>query len=125
MCGITGFLGMNDQRLLWKMTNSLSHRGPDDEGIFCEEEVGLGHKRLSIIDLSINGHQPMLDRNRQAVIVYNGEIYNFHEIKKELIKIGYNFFSKTDTEVILTAYLEWGHERHWQPNSSIDFQLPR
>lgn len=108
MCGITGFIGMNNDNLLWKMTRIISHRGPDDEGIFSDRNVGLGHRRLSIIDLSECGHQPMADTENKAVIAYNGEIYNYNEIKKELIKLGFAFKSKTDTEVVLNAYLAWG-----------------
>jgi asparagine synthase (glutamine-hydrolysing) len=108
MCGITGFLGMNDDNLLRKMTRIISHRGPDDEGIFSDRKLGLGHRRLAIIDLSSYGHQPMVDTENRAVIVYNGEIYNFNEVKRELIKLGFNFESKTDTEVVLNAYLAWG-----------------
>jgi asparagine synthase (glutamine-hydrolysing) len=108
MCGITGFLGLNNDTLLKKMTRIISYRGPDGEGIFSEENVGLGHRRLSIIDLSSKGRQPMLDFQKRAIIVYNGEIYNFKEIRKELIDIGYRFYSQTDTEVVLNAYLAWG-----------------
>lgn len=110
MCGITGFLGLKNDTLLKKMTQIVSYRGPDDEGIFSEENVGLGHRRLSIIDLSSKGHQPMLDFQKRAIIVYNGEIYNFKEIRKELIDIGYCFYSQTDTEVVLNAYLAWGED---------------
>jgi len=110
VCGITGFLGMNNDALLWKMTRIISHRGPDDEGIFSENDVGLGHRRLSIIDLSSRGHQPMLDAKGRAIITYNGEIYNFDEIKKDLIDIGYRFHSRTDTEVVLNSYLAWGED---------------
>src|SRR3989304_3682255 len=108
MCGIAGYLGLDDEKLLGKMTRIISHRGPDDEGTFTEGKAGLGHRRLSIIDLSAHGHQPMMDVNERAVISYNGEVYNFQEIKKELLDLGYRFKSKTDTEVVLNAYLAWG-----------------
>ena len=89
------------------MTNLISHRGPDAEGFYINEELALGHRRLSILDTSTNGNQPMhyLDR---YVITYNGEIYNYREIKKELQKKAYTFSSNTDTEVILAAYDAWG-----------------
>ena len=108
MCGIAGFLGMNDEVLLRRMTDIISYRGPDDAGTFSEGLVGLGHRRLSIIDLSSHGHQPMEDVQGRAVITYNGEVYNFREIRLELTKLGYRFRSSTDTEVVLNAYLEWG-----------------
>ncbi|MEA3346548.1 MAG: asparagine synthase (glutamine-hydrolyzing) [Candidatus Auribacterota bacterium] len=110
MCGITGFLGIDDDVLLRKMTRIISYRGPDDEGIFSEGKVGLGHRRLSVIDLSNRGHQPMMDTKSKAIIVYNGEIYNFNEIRKQLIDIGYSFRSNTDSEVVLNSYLAWGED---------------
>ncbi len=110
MCGITGFIGLQDAPLLERMTGIIAHRGPDDEGVWLEGLVGLGHRRLSIIDLSADGRQPMEDVNSRAVIVYNGEVYNFQEIKEELLAAGYRFRSKTDTEVILNAYLAWGED---------------
>ena len=92
------------------MCTALKHGGPDDEGIFLAEKVNMafGHRRLSIIDLSKNGHQPMADTQQKAWITFNGEIYNYPELKKELLKLGAQFHSDTDTEVILTAYLRWG-----------------
>jgi asparagine synthase (glutamine-hydrolysing) len=92
------------------MCNALKHGGPDDEGIFIEEKTGLGfgHRRLSIIDLSSNGHQPMCDVQQKVWITFNGEIYNYRELKAELIITGAKFHTDSDTEVILTAYLQWG-----------------
>lgn len=114
MCGITGIINLDkrpvDKGNLVKMTRILAHRGPDDEGFYIEKNVGLGHRRLSIIDLSSAGHQPMFYDDRNLVIVYNGEIYNFLEIRQELKNKGYKFRSGTDTEVILAAYQEWGSE---------------
>ena len=101
-----------DKDILGKMIECLSHRGPDDSGTqiinFKKVRVGLGHTRLSILDLSQNGHQPKESLNKRFTIVYNGEIYNFKEIQKELIHRGYKFESETDTEVIINAYAEWG-----------------
>lgn len=112
MCGITGIVNLNkkpvDKVILAKMTRILSHRGPDDEGIFIEKNIGLGHRRLSIIDLTKAGHQPMFYDNKNLTIVYNGEIYNYLEIRADLVKKGYKFKSQTDTEVIMAAYQEWG-----------------
>lgn len=120
MCGIAGFvtvannLNINND-ILRNMVNSLSHRGPDDEGMVNInlgasglKGVFLGHRRLKIIDLSLTGHQPMFNGSKTLCITYNGEIYNYIEIRKELINKGYRFKSTSDTEVILNAYQEWG-----------------
>ena len=113
MCGITGCIDFQNAvsgELLGKMVLALSHRGPDDQGIELFNlpncSVGLGHVRLSIIDISTAGHQPM--QYDEVVITYNGEIYNYIEIKDELRQLGHRFKSKTDTEVVLHAYSEWG-----------------
>ena len=84
--------------------------GLDDEGTFLDKNIGLGFVRLSIIDLTENGHQPMRDSSGQYIIIYNGEIYNYVEIKSELVKKGYSFNSTTDTEVVLKSYIEWGED---------------
>lgn len=114
MCGIAGIIDKRgiDRRLPLNMRDLLSHRGPDDAGIWLNinKTVGLVHRRLSIIDLSQAGHQPMSDEESEIWITYNGEVYNFIEIKKELLAKGYQFKSKTDTEVLLYAYKEWGIE---------------
>jgi asparagine synthase (glutamine-hydrolysing) len=113
MCGIVGFIDFNKKsnfNILKNMTDVLHHRGPDDSGYsFYTNEyahIGLGHRRLSILDLSAHGHQPMSFQNLE--IIYNGEIYNFKEIGAELEKYGYSFESNSDTEVILKAYHKWG-----------------
>ncbi|WP_340102820.1 asparagine synthase (glutamine-hydrolyzing) [Rhodohalobacter sp. 8-1] len=112
MCGINGILGEDNSDLLHKqifaMNESISHRGPDDSGILLDGDLGLGHQRLSILDLSEAGHQPMLSRDKRYSIVFNGEIYNYKEIKEQLPD--YRFKSKTDTEVILASYIKWGKE---------------
>jgi len=109
MCGIAGF-NWRDEQLAIRMTDVLTHRGPDDEGIYTDNDVSLGHRRLSILDLSKLGHQPMeYDHGgRRVVVTYNGEIYNFREIRKALEQKGHSFKSSTDTEIIPAAYLEWG-----------------
>jgi asparagine synthase (glutamine-hydrolysing) len=113
MCGINGF-NFVDKKILKGMNDSLKHRGPDGKGEFfdAKNKASLGHRRLSIIDLSNNGSQPMnyTHKGKNAVIVFNGEIYNFSEIKEELSSKGYKFKSTSDTEVILASYLEWGKE---------------
>lgn len=112
MCGILALIQKNgtpvEQRLVKAMTDDLSHRGPDDEGFEFGAWFGLGHKRLSIIDLSARGHQPMADQTGRYVIVYNGELYNYRELKKALVGRGVGFVSDSDTEVILAAFVEWG-----------------
>lgn len=90
------------------MLKAVAHGGPDDEGIYSDGAVVLGHRRLSIIDLSKAGHQPMMTESLEVAISFNGEIYNYLELKKELVKEGYSFRTNTDTEVILQAYLHWG-----------------
>jgi asparagine synthase (glutamine-hydrolysing) len=105
MCGIAGFNWKNPEQIR-NMTDAICHRGPDDEGIFCDDRVSLGHRRLSIIDTSTRGHQPMQFEHLQ--IVYNGEVYNYLELRTQLQSAGYHFQSDTDTEVILLSYHCWG-----------------
>jgi asparagine synthase (glutamine-hydrolysing) len=107
MCGITGF-NWKDEGLVKKMTDAIAHRGPDAEGFYTDQLVSLGHRRLSIIDLSENGRQPMIYKD--FIIIFNGEIYNFQEIKQELVLLGHHFISNSDTEVILHAYEEWSED---------------
>ncbi len=107
MCGILGYIGNFDQLHLFKGLEKIAHRGPDGSGTFFHDQVALGHRRLSIIDLSDNAKQPFEVLNR-FVIVFNGEIYNYLELKKELGVEGFNFKSSSDTEVLLYAYVKWG-----------------
>lgn len=112
MCGITGIYNFEDKpvehQLIKKMTATLFHRGPDDGGDYFDGALGLGHRRLSILDLSKAGHQPMSSKDGKVVISFNGEIYNFKELRSELEKYGHKFFSNTDTEVIVNGYKQWG-----------------
>lgn len=109
MCGILGTIPTVEHSVFKKALDTLSHRGPDDYGIeIIDNEITLGHRRLSIVDLSSHGHQPMEDHSQMYSIIFNGEIYNFLEIKKELIQRGYTFKSASDTEVLLNAFIEWG-----------------
>lgn len=115
MCGIVGQLfqkGRCNPETLRAMRDSMIHRGPDDAGEWYSSDfrVGLAHRRLSIIDLSPAGHQPMLDESGKLCIVFNGEIYNFKELRRELEGKGHIFRSESDTEVILASYREWGIE---------------
>lgn len=113
MCGISGIINKNKTRVnkndIQDINDLIAHRGPDDEGFYIEKNFAFGHRRLSILDLSSDGHQPMhyLDK---YVITYNGEVYNYLEIKEELLKDGYIFYSHTDTEVILASYDKWGED---------------
>lgn len=121
MCGIAGLVNTNnrsiDTKVLTAMTNSLVHRGPDDCGVQCLNgpensglHAGLGHRRLSIIDLSALGHQPMTNEDRTIWITFNGEIYNFRELRADLVNKGHMFTSETDTEVIIHGYETYGAE---------------
>lgn len=113
MCGITGFISWDkrasdEREIIEKMTNTLSLRGPDATGYWLEGHVGFGHKRLSVIDLE-GGKQPMLKEteHKKYVICYNGELYNTEELRKSLMQRGYTFTTSSDTEVLLTSYMEW------------------
>jgi asparagine synthase (glutamine-hydrolysing) len=112
MCGIVGIITAQDEavspELLTQMVRVIEHRGPDDQGIYCAGSVGLGNVRLSILDLTDAGHQPMTNDDRSLWLVYNGEIYNFQELRRNLEQKGHHFHSRTDTEVILHAYEEYG-----------------
>ena len=109
MCGICGF-SWNDEALAKAMATQITHRGPDQEGIFCCDEMSLAFRRLSIIDLSDNASQPMSNEDESIHLVFNGEIYNFQELREELEQKGHRFKSRTDSEVIIHAYEEYGLE---------------
>lgn len=112
MCGIAGFFSLKGEPasavVLKRMTDSIRHRGPDGEGQYVDRGLGLGHRRLAIIDLSPAGHQPMMSADGRHVLSYNGEIYNYLELRVELEALGHRFRSQTDTEVLLAAWREWG-----------------
>ena len=110
MCGIAGYFGQGDEEVLHRMIKSIEYRGPDDSGIFCYENIGLAQARLAILDLSPEGHQPMSDENQNIWLVFNGEIYNFPELKNELEADGQKFKSASDTEVIIYLYKKYGLE---------------
>lgn len=113
MCGIAGIINFNNRPVqkdsIKSMLNKIKHRGPDDEGMLIDGNIGLGHVRLSIIDLSAAGHQPMFSDDERYVIVYNGEIYNYLELRRELAS-SFCFRTNTDTEVLINAYRFWGEE---------------
>ena len=115
MCGVIGFIDFSkflNKSNLETFIETLKHIGPDDSGTFFLEDknffLGIGHKRLTILDPTEKGKQPMI--NNDVIISYNGEIYNFLEIKKDLIELGFEFKTSTDTEVVLNAYIMWGLE---------------
>lgn len=111
MCGIVGFVSNDENKgtIIKKMTDRISHRGPDEEGYYMDETVALGHRRLSIIDLE-SGTQPMVSKNQNIVVIFNGEIYNYLELKEELEKNGHEFITNSDTEVLIHGYEEWGRD---------------
>ena len=127
MCGIAGILNLDgapaSAALVKAMSDALAHRGPDGEGHFVEGAVGLGHRRLAIIDLSPAGRQPMETGDGRFVISYNGEIYNFQELRKELEGKGHRFRSRSDTEVVLAAWAEWGSRSLARLNGMFAFAL--
>lgn len=108
MCGIFGYVGNIEKSIALKCSEAIRHRGPDGDGIVIFDNAVLAHRRLSIFDLSDNASQPMSYANKRYWITYNGEIYNFYELRNELIDLGFSFKSKSDTEVILAAYQIWG-----------------
>jgi asparagine synthase (glutamine-hydrolysing) len=110
MCGITGMIGATDTQKLRVMTQMLYHRGPDDGAIWTSETAAFGHRRLSILDLSEAGRQPMLSDDGRYVLVYNGELFNYRELRRQLEARGHLFHSRTDSEVLLHGCMEWGAE---------------
>ncbi len=112
MCGIAGLIHLDSNPvspvILQRMTDAIAHRGPDGEGHWIEGNVGLGHRRLAIIDLSPAGHQPIASVSQRYVMVYNGEVYNYRELRVELEALGYQFRSRTDSEIVLNAMIAWG-----------------
>src|ERR1039457_6603694 len=112
MCGICGIYEKSDAAIssntIINMRDVMVSRGPDDAGIYVAPHIGMGHRRLSIIDLSQAGHQPLSNEDSTVWIVFNGEIYNFHGLRDELVLLGHRFRSQTDTEVLVHGYEEWG-----------------
>ncbi len=112
MCGIAGYVNLGgtpaSQPILERMTDAIAHRGPDGDGYWVEDNIALGHRRLAIIDLSPLARQPMMGTQTRHVLTYNGEIYNYRELRAELETLGYGFRSDSDTEVVLNALIHWG-----------------
>ncbi len=126
MCGICGIINFNNKPVqeesLREMMRIMKHRGPDDEGVFTKENIGFGFVRLSILDLSIAGHQPMVSNDGRYVIILNGEIFNYIELREEL-KGFYRFVSSTDTEVLLASFLKWGESCLNRLNGMFAFMI--
>lgn len=126
MCGIAGIVNFSDEKAdasqIKAMLEKLKHRGPDAEGLFLRDNVGFGHVRLSIIDLSVAGHQPMFSNDDRYMIIFNGEIYNYIELKAEL-QPKYTFRTKTDTEVLLASYIVWGENCLSKLNGDFSFVI--
>lgn len=127
MCGIAGIFHTDGAPasvgLLKRMTDAIAHRGPDGEGHYVDGGLGLGHRRLAIIDLSAAGHQPMITEDGRYVITYNGEVYNFNELRIELESLGHRFHSRTDSEVVLKALAQWGEKALTRFNGMFAFAL--
>ena len=126
MCGFAGFIdGLSVEEknpIIREMGDTIKHRGPDGEGFYVDENIAMGFRRLSIIDLSL-GNQPLFNEDASLVINFNGEIYNYKEIREELIKKGHVFTTNSDTEAIIHAYEEYGSEGwsgEWNENDSSD-----
>ncbi len=112
MCGFVGFTNkINDASIvIEKMMDRIKHRGPDSDGKYVDEQVAMGFRRLSIIDLSDKGSQPIFNEDKSIVITFNGEIYNYQDLRKELLELGHSFYTQTDTEVLVHGYEQWGKE---------------
>ena len=127
MCGIVGLIRLDgdpvSEMVIQSMMTAIAHRGPDGEGSWIEGSVGLGHKRLAIIDLTDAGRQPMFSENGRYALVYNGEIYNYQELRTELVKKNVRFKSKTDSEVLLNALIHWGTKALDRLNGMFAFAL--
>jgi asparagine synthase (glutamine-hydrolysing) len=127
MCGLAGIVNTDaspvDEAVLRRMTTAIAHRGPDGEGHYVAGPVGLGHRRLAIIDLSLAGAQPMANETGSLRLIFNGEIYNFRELRRELEALGHIFRSRTDCEVVLHAYEEWGESAVGRFNGMFAFAL--
>ncbi len=120
MCGISGFLHTEREKpaslsALRRMSDALVHRGPDGQGLHIKRNLAMAHQRLAIIDLS-SGDQPMFNADRTVAVVFNGEIYNYLELRDELKSLGHCFVTQSDTEILIRAYEEWGTELHAKLN---------
>ncbi len=122
MCGICGFVGFEDSTLLRKMSKLQRHRGPDNAGFFIDKNVSLASQRLSIIDVG-GGNQPIFNEDKSIAVVFNGEIFNFRELRKILETKGHEFYTESDTEVLVHSYEEWGNAFLEKLNGQFAFAL--
>jgi len=126
MCGIAGYIDLKkkqaDASVLKKMTDCIAYRGPDAEGFYVKDNVAIGHRRLSIIDV-VGGTQPMLSEDEEITLSFNGEIYNYLELKEELKSLGHTFRTNSDTEVVIKAYRTWGTECQQKFNGMWAFAI--
>ena len=109
MCGIAGIAGREDVAAVERMCDHLIHRGPDDQGLFSDKNICIGMRRLAIIDLD-GGHQPIHNEDKSVWVILNGEIYNYQELRSDLIRSGHGFYTSSDTEVIVHLYEEYGED---------------
>lgn len=127
MCGIAGIFHLSSEPvapvILHRMAEAIAHRGPDGEGFYTDGNLGFAHRRLSIIDLTTGGHQPMVSHDGRYILTYNGEIYNYQELRLELIARGHQFVSRSDSEVLLNALAEWGEDALGRLNGMFAFAL--
>src|ERR1700694_3237666 len=130
MCGIAGLISQDPEARIGAMLKAIEHRGRDDEGVWTSsainsdgQRVAFGHRRLSIIDTSAAGHQPMLSHDGRLVVILNGEIYNYRELREQLSNKGHSFRTHTDTEVLLAAWAEWGEDCLPRLNGMFAFAL--
>jgi asparagine synthase (glutamine-hydrolysing) len=127
MCGISGIINLKNNSVqesnLKDMMLEMKHRGPDDDGVYLNKNIGLGFVRLSIIDLTKAGHQPMFSHDKKYVLIFNGEIFNYIELREELKNKGYKFYTDTDTEVLINSYIEWGEECQHKFNGMWAFAI--
>ena len=129
MCGIAGIVSAEPESQISAMLKAIEHRGRDDEGVWTSSSINdgqrvcLGHRRLSIIDTSNAGHEPMISHDGRFVITFNGEIYNYRDLRSELAAKGHQFRTQTDTEVLLTAWQQWGEAALPRLNGMFAFAL--
>src|SRR5438093_7456514 len=123
MCGVAGYYGLNSREATTQMIRTLAHRGPDDEGVWTSDKypISVANRRLKIIDLSSAGHQPMSSEDGRYTLTFNGEIYNYLELRNALVTKGYRFKTRTDTEVLLQALIEWGSQALDRLNGMFSF----
>ena len=124
MCGICGFTGKKAEgtETLKKMTDVITHRGPDSAGFYSDDHISMGFRRLSIIDLD-KGHQPIFNEDKTMVLTFNGEIYNYRELRSELLTLGHTFSTESDSEVLIHGFEEWGEKLLYRLRGMFGFAI--